>query len=185
MGLDVRAFNKIVRTDLSTRDEEDSETYFDDDNYVAFYLNPHFPNAAIGINPDYFYMFEKSIHLNCGSYGTYNRWRNGLAQMVGYPLTEYDTGFNSIASSYAAACWEGATGPFSELINFSDCEGTLDETVCKKLAKDFADYQEKANTFNSNDLFVRTGDRAYWLEKYNKWRELFELASDAGAIRFS
>jgi hypothetical protein len=172
MGLDITAYKNIKQIKKLVKEDDNYN-----ENYTTFYVNPAFPDSARSINSKHYYKCQSHISLHAGSYGGYNAWRNNLAKMAGYPLTEYDIGSNRIESCYAAACWEGATGPFSELINFSDCEGTLDHTVCQKLAKDFADFQEQANQFQS-------GEGTYWLEKYNKWREVFEFASENGAVEF-
>lgn len=74
----------------------------------------------------------------------------------------------------AEAVWNGkANGEaFVELINFSDCEGVIGAEVAKKLAADFAAYQDKA------------GDKGDFARVYASWRKAFELAADGGAVCF-
>jgi hypothetical protein len=72
------------------------------------------------------------------------------------------------------ACWNGAQGPFSELIHFSDCEGVIGTAVSKKLAADFAAFDEKAKA---------AGNERYYA-KYQEWRKAFEMAANGGAVDF-
>jgi len=107
------------------------------------------------------YTFDKSVSFRAGSYSGYNQWRDWLAKLSGWKSAE--------------ACW-GVThskGPFYELINFSDCSGVIGPATSKKLAKDFADYENK----------VPRAD-AHFHDLYLKWKEAFELAADDGAIVF-
>lgn len=76
--------------------------------------------------------------------------------------------------SHAAGAWSAEAGPFWELINFSDCEGIIGPVVSAKLARDFQEYQEKANSQLTD----------YDLERYNSWRQAFELAAENGVVRF-
>ena len=69
--------------------------------------------------------------------------------------------------------------PFVELINFSDCEGVIGPKVAAKLAKDFADYEDRASAFAAkfkDDFF---------LALYREWRRAFEWAADGGMVHFN
>ncbi|MEN9870269.1 MAG: hypothetical protein RLZZ171_1257, partial [Cyanobacteriota bacterium] len=69
-------------------------------------------------------------------------------------------------------------GPFVELINFSDCEGVIGSSLSAKLAKDFADFNDRAKKTAAE----YRGDWFYSL--HQKWQEAFELAAQNGAISF-
>jgi hypothetical protein len=72
-------------------------------------------------------------------------------------------------------CWENhSTGPFYELINFFDNEGTLGPVVAAKLAKDFADHRSKAEQVE--DVF--------FVESYREWDKAFQMAAKQGAVEF-
>ena len=94
-------------------------------------------------------------------------------KLAGYPLTEYRGHFGKDESAHAAACWNGATGPFYELINFTDCDGTIGPEVAAKLARDFAEWDERAQVVGGE-----------WYEAYAEWRRCFEFAAHTGAVRF-
>jgi hypothetical protein len=178
MGLDISAYSGIKKIDCivnengeavdpSTREEIDYDTYF------RAYVNDSFPGRADDIEHGACYSFNDSDGMRAGSYGGYNIWRDKLAELAGYPLGEFESN-GAIRKSHALACWNGASGPFSELINFSDCDGIIGPSISKKLAKDFADYQSKANESRDEDF----------LKRYNDWRKMFELAADNGAVCF-
>ncbi len=159
MGLDITAFKGLEK--LAAPDQK-----FETDLYV----NPDFTGRADEIESGAHYGFEDSIEGWSGPYGAYNRWREKLAKLAGYPE------FNG---SHAASCWADTApapiteGPFYELIDFADNEGTLGAAVCAKLAKDFAEWDERAQAIG--------GD---WYEAYVEWRRCFEFASDRGAVKF-
>lgn len=180
MGLDITAYSQIEEMkdvvfnadgepiDPTTKTELDYEIFF------RAYLNDDFPGRADGIKDKALYTYGDRDGMYAGSYSGYNMWRDQLAKLAGYPIGKYDAGYGWERESYCVACWNGATGPFSEIINFSDCEGVIGTDICKKLAKDFADFQGKADA-HSDDWFR---------EKYTEWRKMFELGSDAGCVQF-
>lgn len=73
------------------------------------------------------------------------------------------------------------TRPFAWLINFSDCEGCISTTRCRKIADDFAvvEHREK---FRAS----LPADRGWMLDAYDRLGEIFELAASTnGVVRFS
>ena len=172
MGLDITAYRKLTPANGNEAFDETGELKYED-NWTQFYKNPAFPGRADDIQDHRAYKAEDSEGFCAGGYGGYNRWRDQLAELAGYPLTKHMQ-YGQEQQSHAAACWEGVEGPFSELINFSDCEGVIGAAVSAKLAKDFADFQEKADA-HQDERFR---------DKYAEWRKAFEMAADAGAVRF-
>jgi hypothetical protein len=137
------------------------------------YINSDFPGRADDIEDRAVYKAQDSFGFRAGGYSGFNAWRNELAKMAGYPLGQYEQ-YGKLWDSYCVACWEGAKGPFSELINFSDCEGIIGSAVAAKLAKDFAEFQAAAEKV----------EMPHFIIKYTEWRKAFEMAADAGAVRF-
>lgn len=172
MGLDISYYSKLVAAAGNEGFDEDGEVKYDD-GWFTFYKNPYFPGRADDIQDGAAYMDSDAGGFRAGSYGGYNRWREQLAELAGYELTEFDD-YGRVAKCHAAACWHGAEGPFSELINFSDCEGVIGATVSAKLARDFKEFQDKADQHYDE----------YFKEKYAEWRKAFETAADGGAVRF-
>jgi hypothetical protein len=131
-----------------------------ENGWTRMWKNDAFPNAAPEIEDRARYHSEESMQFRAGSYGGYNEWRNSLAAMVG---------------TTPKTAWAGEyQGPFAELINFSDCEGVIGATVCRKLAEDFKAQQTKADTW----------DDEWFRERYALWRQAFEMGADNGAVSF-
>lgn len=179
MGLDVNAYSGCAKLDVvfdANGEPIDPNTrkLIDYDKYIRIYLNPDFPGRANEFEDKAFYSYKNSASINCGAYSRYNRWRDDLAKLAGYPVGQYEQ-YGTKYDSHCVPCWTGETGPFSELINFSDCEGVIGASVSKKLAADFAEFQTKANAHHDE----------YFRKKYTEWRTAFDLASDSGCVRFS
>jgi hypothetical protein len=172
MGLEITAYRKLTPANGNEAFDETGELKYEE-NFTQFYKNPDFPGRADDIQNRRAYRAEDRVRFYAGSYGYYNRWRDQLAELAGYPQSTLMRNGQEI-QSHALACWEGSEGPFSELINFSDCEGVIGAAVSAKLAKDFADFQEKANAHQDE------GFRSLYAE----WRKAFEMASDGGAVKF-
>lgn len=176
MGLDVTAYSKVKKIDCLFNQGGDAvdpitREELDHNSYVLARVNPDFPGREGRIEDGACYSFEDADRMHGGSYGGYNRWRDQLAEMAGYP--KQINGADG-RESHCVACWNGEDGVFSELINFSDCEGVIGSEASARLAKEFSDYQEKA------DLHT---DSRFQL-KYAEWRKMFELASDGGFVDF-
>jgi hypothetical protein len=159
MGLDITAYRKLVEQPDAELDEDGHPV----GDMVRFTENTDFPGRFAGLKEQTTYSYQDAFGFRAGSYGGYNSWRRSLAQMVGYTDRE---------------AWDGqAEGkPFVELVNFSDCEGTIGPVVSAKLAKDFAEWDERAKQFSS-DVF-------WFSDLYAKWRVAFDMAADGGAVDF-
>lgn len=139
----------------------------DTDNYAngeyRAYANPDFAGRANGI-ADGVYRLEDVDGFRAGSYGGYNRWRSQLCQLA-----------HKCEPSviWARRPFEGV---FAELIDFSDCEGVISPETCAKLARDFAEWDDRAKAMPDVD--------GYFYEKYQAWRKAFEVAADGGFVMF-
>lgn len=148
---------------------------------LRVYANNDFPGRADGLEDRGVYSAEYSMGFRAGSYRGYNAWREELAKLAGYsavPVDRYNTGKVEMRHDYGA--WQAESGPFLELIEFSDCEGTIGSTVSAKLAKDFADWDERAK--QHDDASQNWHGRFYSL--YQQWRTAFEMAANGGAVDF-
>ncbi len=167
MGLEVIAYSNIKFL----------REYFEDFDYdegkTSLYVNTHFPDRAPEFK-DGIYSFDKEVGFCAGSYGGYNQWRDELAHFAefeahetdGYKYPHAETAFNNL----------GVDKPFYELINFSDCEGVIGKDICVKLLKDFNDFQERAEQFETRCI--------YFMKIYNSFIELLELAVYDGCLWF-
>lgn len=177
MGLDIRAFSKLKRIDAAFDDEGepiDPVTCESVDYDLRVYINPDFPGRC-NLADNGIYTAEANFCFCAGSYGWYNRWRDELARIAGYPAKQVDRyGSGRIETRYDQSAFEADGGPFWELIWFSDCEGIIGSEIAKKLHNDFIEFQAKADA--SPELGFR--------ERYANWRKAFELAADDGAVEF-
>lgn len=178
MGLDITAYKGLNKIDCLFNAEGEpvdptTRKAIHYDNYVQPRHNSDFPGRADDIEDQAVYAFADMDGFRAGGYGGYNRWRDQLAKLAGYPEGEYEL-YGKKWPSHCVEVWNGAYGPFAELILFSDCEGTIGTAVSKKLAADFAEFQAAADAHPDS----------YFREKYAEWRKAFDLASDNGCVVF-
>lgn len=175
MGLDISAYKGIEKVDCVFDEDGDpidpsTRQYVDYDARV--YVNPDFPGREEGVEDKGVYRAKESMGFRAGGYSGYNAWREQLAQLAGYPAAEY-TQWGRTQMRYDAGAWAATRGPFWELINFSDCEGVIGPVVSAKLAKDFQEFDERARAIGGS-----------FYDKYQEWREAFEMAAENGMVRF-
>lgn len=144
-------------------------------DYLKPFVNDDFPGREEGIEHKKIYRYEDCESLISIGYSGYNWWRNELAKLAGYPLTNYRNDLVGLDEKrYDAGAWNAESGPFWELILFSDCEGVIGPIVSMKLLADFAAFKDKA-ALHPDDRF-----RKY----YDLFHQTFETASDNGAVVF-
>ena len=168
MGLDITAYTKLTKVADGTEELRQTEGY---DWRTQWLVTPgdialtekDFPGRTIGLAPG-LYSYAKRHDFRAGSYSGYNDLRRWLAVLAGHGTPE------AVWAKRQAAM--PCEGPFVELIDFSDCEGIIGPVVSAKLARDFADFQD------------RVGDFGYDAQLYGHWRRAFEMAADGGAVDF-
>jgi len=167
MGLDITAYRQISKA-IDPKMEDgcpvDWQNHFQAHESSIDFTEENWPGRSAGVERGAVYMFAESFGFRAGSYRGYNEWRRWLSDFAEYDDIE--------------TAWKTTSGPFIELINFADNEGVIGSAVAAKLAKDFADNQERAERFNPGD------GRLWWLTQYQNWRKAFEMAPDNGAVEF-
>lgn len=177
MGLDITAYSKLEKLDCVF--DADGEpinpvTREPVEGYFQAHISRDFPKQGDGLTDRAVYSYEKSEGFRAGSYSGYNAWRERLAELAGYPAEPSERDGKGLRHDEGA--WSAKGGPFHELINFSDCEGDIGPVISAKLAKDFADFQDRADAIMDHD--------GYWRDKYASWRRAFEMAAQNGAVSF-
>jgi hypothetical protein len=175
MGLDISAYKRLQLLDVKiNEDEEPLDPATGDvlEDYTRIYIEEVFADRAEDLLNGGFYAYADRMDFRAGSYSGYGEWRNTLARIAGYlPVPDNHRGKSEMR--HDAAAWNATGGPFWELINFSDSEGSIGAKVSARLLEDFRQYLPQAKI---------EGDG--FLEKYNEWMRAFELAADSGAVRF-
>lgn len=127
-----------------------------------------------GLTAGQVYRYESTFDFRVGSYTGYNYWRNELAKLAGYEQTPYKSFNGETELRYDATVWNGKKGAFWELIYFSDAEGVIGPVVCKRVYKDFHQYEAAASKYL--DEYFRTS--------YQDWMRAFSMCANDGAIVF-
>lgn len=163
MGLDIDALEHVEF--YSSDYDMPSEDY---DNFLVLSI-PYegFIDRADGLKEGIYRRIGDSYSFRAGSYSGYNRWRRLLCELWFKLPPE--------------SVWSGVvkSGPFVELINFSDCEGFIGPRTSSKLADDFAT--------NKDAILSRSGgsvDSERFACTYNDFARAFALAAGSGAVAF-
>jgi hypothetical protein len=175
MGLDITAYKKLTKLDcVFDADGEpiDPITRESIDNCFKVYENADFPGRANGLEHKGVYAYAGYMDFRAGGYGGYNAWREQLAKLAGYEAKPYER-YGQTEMLHAAACWDGRSGPFSELIYFTDCDGVIGPVVAAKLSQDFKTFHAKAEEVGGS-----------FFAKYQEFAAAFDMAEDGGAVHF-
>lgn len=176
MGLDATWFRELRKRDDVIFDGDGEPTNVD--NYVRPTVNGYFPGREGSLEHRGIYEYAAEGEAFHGAYSAYSRWREWLAKLAGYPPV-VDPRF---PFEHSNGAFQAEGGPFHEMIMFSDSEGVLGPEVCAKLAKDFAEWDERAKAEPQGDQRgVR--DRTFY-EVYRLWRLAFEEAANNGCVTF-
>ena len=171
MGLDVSYFERVE----FVKDSADREYDGYDEGLRRLYPfpdNAELATRADGLASGWYRIEGESGDFLAGSYNGYNRWREQLAKMAHNATPE------EIWKDQEA--WRGKA--FFELIHFADNEGCIGPQTSAKLARDFAEHQERAEAFAKT--LPGPLDGKWFIDKYNRWRKAFETARHGGAVMF-
>ena len=173
MGLDIRVYSKmtLVKSDEEVENlpEDERDSLYDE--YAHLYDNRF--GRGDGLVPGFYSTDDsRTMHFRAGSYSGYNMWRDNLARLIGRSAREMQNGGDLEDIQKL---------PFFELIYFSDCEGFIGPKTSAKLAKDFTEWEKRAEKFAAT---LGADDGPWWLERYKNWKAAFMMASEGGAVLF-
>ena len=181
MGLDISAYRSVTKLDVNFDEGGeaiDKVTGEPVDYDVRVYANPDFPGREEGVEDRAVYTAKDGMSFRTG-YGSHGAWREELAKLAGYQATPVDRGYGSVTEMHSGGAWSAESGPFWELINFSDCEGTIGPVVSAKLARDFSDWGERASKHDEANALD-----GYFYKRFQEWCQAFEMAADGGLVDF-
>lgn len=172
MGLDVTAYKDVK---VITEQQYDAAHELGGDGKAGYaHGSCDFPGRGEGLVADdsqAHFAYEDSQHCFSAGYGRYSGFRDALALMLGFRGNPNAPRHSFMATPTYAACITGS-GPFWEMIAFSDCEGVLGPVVCRKLAQDFVQYDAEAHA-------GMTEEHYRW---YAQIREGFVFAGENGCM---
>ena len=163
MGLDIAVFRTARITPPHDLDDDCWE-----EGHVMVGTPEGMEHALGGLEPGRCYLADRDHSFRAGSYTGYGHWRTDLAKTIHKVIPE--------TIWHDEDAWVGK--PFYELINFSDCEGTMGPGVCAKLYADFALHR---------DAYMAAHDPGDWCrESYDDWLEGFRVAATTkGLVLFT
>lgn len=164
MGLDIQTYSEVTRLGDITEACRDGECGHD----LHIWEQPHYAERMAPLTEGA-YVGDAGPSFRAGSYGGYNWWREQLARLIGQTPD---------------AIWSNPDAhkdtPFVELIDFSDCDGQIGPDAARELAKDFAEWEERAMEFKTDDPDADD----YWRGRYKLFKEAFEQAAEGGVVVF-
>lgn len=167
MSVNVKALAAVER--VSAVPEADDAYNLPKGHRVLVSAEPY-QDRADGLE-DGVYRFYDVFAFEAGSFEGYGHWREQLATMIGYQIADL---------------WnEKTSGPFVELIKFSDSEGFIGPQTAKKLASDFNEWRTKAAEYASKQD-IGQFNRETFLSRYDNFLKAFEFAAKSrGVVLFS
>lgn len=182
MGLQIKAFERLTRLKVAFDEEDDPVDPKTGERLVySLCVFVTMPDRAEGLEDQGFYKAENSMRFSAGSYGGYNYWRDALARMVGYAPAPIEViPADEVRFPYYHGAIAAGSGPFFELIHFSDCHGTIGPVVSVKLARDFAEWEERARQYEA----ANSNLAGFFFSQYQLWNKAFQMAANGGAVDF-
>jgi hypothetical protein len=164
MGLDTSGIRNLRRV------ENPTEQQIEDGYVFRFYVHEGiFERTQEGVDPNaYYHVSDAHADYFSGpgySYGSHMGFRRALAKLVGVDADDI---------------WDGIVTdcPFYDLINYSDCEGTIGPAACKRLASNFAEFSSAMEASADFPDVLKS--------RYRQWAEMFAWCADAedGHVEF-
>jgi hypothetical protein len=167
MGLDITAYEIIqpTKTPRLPDGELDYDEMYERGIVEAYLVNSEFSQSFRGLELGQCYQTSgQTYSFRAGSYSGYNHFRAAVSVAVlGVdPHTVWDH-----REAYR-------NKPFFELINFSDCEGTIGPEACADLKRDFDEHSE--------DVLSKLDD--WYQNTYKEFQLAFDIAADTGLVNF-
>lgn len=114
------------------------------------------------------------VDFRAGSYSGFDIWRKKLAELCGLDLEEFWVKVGDIDI-------RNGKEPFFELLNHSDCDGTLPYRECKRLLEDFDWLKKELHRPKRvkdvwKKIFKPVDIPDWWMERFDLWHEAIRHA---------
>ena len=182
MGLEIYATSNIVIKHL----EPDVYSFNEllDAELGSFYINHDFeshiseyiPESDLDEGVVEYAHTNESVNdsVSMGSYSNYNTFRNILSE--------------SVLKVSAEQAWEKPSKyckkPLWDIINFSDCDGSMDASTSSKVYKDLKKSRSLFKIYISNLNSIGEMDKEYNINLYDELTRCFKLGANNGIIIF-
>ncbi|AQS50054.1 hypothetical protein BMG03_19205 (plasmid) [Thioclava nitratireducens] len=178
MGLTVHAFSNLRRIDASRDMKKRASAPRIPNRAFAPVIDPDFAHYAPELEPGKPYDYDEHHRFEAGSYDYIKTFKSELCALA-IARNAPDYGAESDQDSdkldaYFHHSFHSPHAPFSQLIHFSESEGTLSTSVVKKLERDF---KEHAQLAHEHPCMV-------FIYHFLKWQVALEVGADLGCISF-
>jgi len=194
VGLKVEAYSQ-----LELADNEVDERVVEIDILLAF------ADRAPELVKGGVYRYATTFSFNVGGYRWYGNFRDALSRYICVPphqaVLKAET---REAERPLRPVFDLLNQPFCELLNFSDCVGTIGAGVCTKLARDFTEHEfsfrrrietvtrltlegmrdDRGQCGNATDMSV-TEIACDFAELYGNFKRAFQIGAESGAVKFT
>jgi len=163
MGLDVVAFEHANPVPFCDKDCDEH------DEHIVAWVDTGMGRSIRGLTPDCCYTVSgREIAFRAGSYSGYGEWREQLSQRA----------LGAAATTVWANAEAFASRAFYELINFSDCQGTIGPEAAADLADDFRRLRVAVLARPLDDAASET----WFMGRYDLFERALELAASGGGL---
>jgi hypothetical protein len=169
-GLEITAYEGLEKVENPILDIDGEPVNFASELRL---ISSDFPERLDSFESGIVYHFHGKREVEVGSSTWYNDWRNELAKVAGYGPT-YIVYEGKKEKRYDETVWRRHSGPFYELIDFSDAEGVIGPKTCAKLYNDFVAFEKKAKNHQDEEF------RKLYLDL----KDAFRFAAGAGVVVF-
>jgi hypothetical protein len=143
---------------------------------VAF-VSDDFYYHSNGITNNSVFKYDQIFHYNFKDSEYYGEWRNTLSKILQYNPSKSKK-YKKIA--YTLGAFDYDSGPFLNLICFSDCDGLINSNYCKEIYNDFVKYTKYVSDMPDEQFIM---DKETFIEIYDNIKKCFEIGSTNGLVQ--
>ncbi len=132
---------------------------------------------SAGISNHTVFKYDDNLSYQLKSSEYYGEWRNTLAKILQYNPSKSKK-YKKIA--YTLGAFDYDSGPFLNLICFSDSDGLINSSYCNELFLDFEKYTKYVNDMPNNQFIM---DKSEFLTIYENLMKIFNIGANNGLVQ--